>query len=130
MLAAIFCLPIMSYAQKSTSKQSSSITTSDIDSQKMVIDGWVVWSKRGYGQIVEKKVDNESGIATVKYENGYIYIGKWKNDQPNGAGELTLPNGAKYLTKFKNGVPREFVDPNSGYSIRLGRDGSMKTMGY
>ena len=129
MLAAIFCLPIMSYAQKSTSKQSSSITTSDIDSQKIVIDGWVVWSKRGYGQIVEKKVDNESGIATVKYENGYIYIGKWKNDQPNGAGELTLPNGAKYLIKFKNGAPRELVS-NSGFKLRLRGNGGMKTMGY
>lgn len=127
MLAAIFCLPIMSYAQKSTSKQSHSARIEGED-ETIELDGWVVWSKRGYGQIVEKKVDNESGIATVKYENGYIYIGKWKNDQPNGAGELTLPNGAKYLIKFKNGAPRELVS-NSGFKLRLRGNGGMK-MGY
>ena len=60
------------------------------------------------------------GIGTMVYPDKSKYVGSWERDLPNGKGTFQTPEGITFTTTFENGVPH-------GKGIIQDLDGRMYT---
>ena len=135
LLAAIFCLPNMGFAQghlntyewESRMQRMINYPFSNDNKEYQTAKKKKPRINRVYLLAIENTADEATGLTTLRWNDGssYIgitnsgamlvgtmtyadgskYVGPWVRNMPNGSGTFINPEGIAFTGKFKDGIP-------------------------